>query len=56
MIVQTSIDAEGGVTVSVDSDGDQGDAYSTEVLDDMISRAGKQAIVLWLSTREPAED
>lgn len=51
MIVHTSIDDDGSVTVSIDSDGDQGDGYSPDVLADLCSRAGNQALSLWWSAR-----
>lgn len=47
MIVQASIDEAGGIQVSIDSDGDQGDGYAPEVLSDLLTRAGEQAIALW---------
>ena len=54
MIVQASIDEAGGVAVSIDSDGDQGDCYSSEILDDLLKRAGRKAVSLWRATH-PAE-
>lgn len=52
MIASVSIDAEGNVHVSVDSDGDQGDHYSTDVVDDALSRAATEALSVWLGTRD----
>lgn len=56
MIVQTTIDEAGAVAVSIDSDGDQGDCWSTEILDDLLSRAASRAISVWLLTREGSGD
>ena len=61
MICTVTIDQDGTVSVSVDSDGDQGDHYSTDVTDDALSRAATEALSLWLGTRgvevrEPADD
>ena len=55
MIVQASIDETGSVAVHIDSDGDQGDAWSTEVLDDMLNRASQRAIALWLAAKDAGE-
>ena len=51
MIVSAMIDESGAVQVSLDSDGDQGEGYSTEVMDDLVTRAGRHALSLWLAAR-----
>lgn len=59
MIVCTTIDEDGCVTVSIDTDGDQGDGYSTDLTDDIVTRAGRECLRLWLGTRasdEPLAD
>ena len=47
VIVRTTIDEDGAVSVVLDSDGDQGDGYSTEVIDDMLQRASATAVKIW---------
>lgn len=51
MIAHVSVDADGAVTVSIDSDGDQGDAYSVEVLRDVAARAAETAVDAWSQIR-----
>ena len=55
MIVSTTID-DSGVTVTVDSDGDQGDVYAPEVLDDMLTRASRNAMTLWFARQGSSDD
>lgn len=55
MIVSTSIDVDGTVTVTVDTDRDQGDCYSTDVLEDAAARAGSSAVTVWLAARRLAD-
>lgn len=55
MIAHVSIDVDGGVTVSCDSDGDQGDAYSSEVLGDIVSRAARTAVTAWCDLHRPED-
>lgn len=50
MIVSVSIEEDGAIHVHLDSDGDQGDAYAPEVLDDMLSRASRTAVDTWAKT------
>lgn len=47
MIVSASIEEDGAILVTVDSDGDQGHTYSTDVLDDMAQRAARTAVRMW---------
>lgn len=51
MLAHVSVDPDGAVTVSIDSDGDQGDAYSSEVLEDVAVRAAKTAVDAWQQVR-----
>lgn len=51
MIVSLLVDEEGAVQVTVDSDGDQGDHYSPDVLDDLLARACQSVVTVWIATR-----
>lgn len=51
MIVSSCIE---DITVTVDSDGDQGTGYAPAVMDDMLTRASREVLRLWLATRQAA--
>ena len=55
MIVSTTIDENGSVTVTCDSDGDQGDGYATDVLEDLAARSTSQAITAWFALHTEAD-
>ena len=55
MIVQTSIDESGAVSVAVDSDGDV-DGYSTDIIDDLANRSTTAALTVWRSIHEASDE
>jgi hypothetical protein len=49
MITSVSIDTDGNVTVTCDTDGDQGDGYSTDVMKDCADTASREALAVWFT-------
>lgn len=52
MIVNVTIDE---IAVSIDSDGDQGEGYAPDVMTDILSRAAREALALWMAANKWAE-
>ncbi|MGH3536557.1 MAG: hypothetical protein ACRDQG_17840 [Pseudonocardiaceae bacterium] len=51
MIVTVEVTADGGVTVVIDTDGGESEAYSTDQVDDCLTRAAAEASRQWTALR-----